>query len=443
MPDFWEFPTVVDGPRPDQRDLPGAVQQVPARPRHQGHRPSSASGRSSATARWTRSRAAARCSSPPSRSSTTSPSSINCNLQRLDGPVRGNGKIIQELEAFFRGAGWNVIKVDLGPRVGPAAGRRPRRRPGQPDEHHAGRRLPDLPGRGRRLHPGELLRPRPAHPQDGREHVRRRHLEAAPRRARLPQGLRGLQGRHRAHRPADRHPRQDHQGLGARPALRRPQRDPPDEEVQPGRPQDAPRPAADPDHRRRSSRPTRTCRRTTTPGDGRRGHPVPARASGAGSAARCRSAGSRASTAQAARRLGLRGRPARVRQAAGRHDDGVRPAAQGPHAGQGVRPARRADHPGRGPHLRDGLVLPDGQDLQPARADLHLGRPRADARLQGVRDRPDPPRRDQRGGLGGGVHRGGHVVRDARRADGADLHLLLDVRLPADRRRASGRRPTR
>jgi pyruvate dehydrogenase E1 component len=36
---------------------------------------------------------------------------INCNLQRLDGPVRGNGKIIQELEAFFRGAGWNVIKV--------------------------------------------------------------------------------------------------------------------------------------------------------------------------------------------------------------------------------------------------------------------------------------------------------------------------------------------
>ena len=39
---------------------------------------------------------------------------INCNLQRLDGPVRGNGKVIQELEAFFRGAGWNVIKVVWG-----------------------------------------------------------------------------------------------------------------------------------------------------------------------------------------------------------------------------------------------------------------------------------------------------------------------------------------
>ena len=39
---------------------------------------------------------------------------VNCNLQRLDGPVRGNGKIIQELEAAFRGAGWNVIKVMWG-----------------------------------------------------------------------------------------------------------------------------------------------------------------------------------------------------------------------------------------------------------------------------------------------------------------------------------------
>ncbi|MPZ59791.1 MAG: pyruvate dehydrogenase (acetyl-transferring), homodimeric type [Propionibacteriales bacterium] len=39
---------------------------------------------------------------------------INCNLQQLDGPVRGNGKIIQELESFFRGAGWNVIKVIWG-----------------------------------------------------------------------------------------------------------------------------------------------------------------------------------------------------------------------------------------------------------------------------------------------------------------------------------------
>jgi pyruvate dehydrogenase E1 component len=44
---------------------------------------------------------------------------VNCNLQRLDGPVRGNGKIIQELEADFRGAGWNVIKVVWGSRWDP------------------------------------------------------------------------------------------------------------------------------------------------------------------------------------------------------------------------------------------------------------------------------------------------------------------------------------
>jgi len=43
---------------------------------------------------------------------------VNCNLQRLDGPVRGNGQIIQELESAFRGAGWNVIKVLWGSELG-------------------------------------------------------------------------------------------------------------------------------------------------------------------------------------------------------------------------------------------------------------------------------------------------------------------------------------
>ncbi len=48
---------------------------------------------------------------------------VNCNLQRLDGPVRGNGKIIQELEGNFRGAGWNVIKVVWGRRWDPLLAR--------------------------------------------------------------------------------------------------------------------------------------------------------------------------------------------------------------------------------------------------------------------------------------------------------------------------------
>src|SRR6476659_3338750 len=48
---------------------------------------------------------------------------VNCNLQRLDGPVRGNGKIIQELETNFRGAGWNVVKVIWGDRWDPLLAR--------------------------------------------------------------------------------------------------------------------------------------------------------------------------------------------------------------------------------------------------------------------------------------------------------------------------------
>jgi pyruvate dehydrogenase E1 component len=50
---------------------------------------------------------------------------VNCNLQRLDGPVRGNGKVIQELEAAFRGAGWNVIKVIWGSDWDPLLSRDP------------------------------------------------------------------------------------------------------------------------------------------------------------------------------------------------------------------------------------------------------------------------------------------------------------------------------
>ena len=69
---------------------------------------------------------------------------VNCNLQRLDGPVRGNGKIIQELERSFRGAGWQVIKVIWSGEWDVAVRQRQRRHP--PGTHGAsrGRRLPDV-----------------------------------------------------------------------------------------------------------------------------------------------------------------------------------------------------------------------------------------------------------------------------------------------------------
>ena len=136
---------------------------------------------------------------------------------------------------------------------------------------------------------------------------------------------------------------------------------------------------------------------------------------------------------------GVRRPQARLRQAEGRHHDGLRPAAQGPDEGQEHRPALGADHPGRGAHVRHGLALPDREDLLPARAAVHAGRPRAVPVLPGGDHRADPARGHQRGRLGGVVHRGRHVVRHARRADDPALHLLLDVRVPAHRRRAVGR----
>ena len=110
---------------------------------------------------------------------------INCNLQRLDGPVRGNGKIIQELETNFRGNGWNVIKTIWGSRWDPLLGRRPRGSPARAHERGARRRLPDLQVPQRRLRPRALLRHQAGAARDGQGHVRRPDLGAQPRRSRL------------------------------------------------------------------------------------------------------------------------------------------------------------------------------------------------------------------------------------------------------------------
>ena len=78
---------------------------------------------------------------------------VNCNLQRLDGPVRGNGKIIQEFEATFRGAGWNVIKVIWGSRLGRPSRAGRRRSPARQDEQHSRRRVPEVCSRVGRVYP--------------------------------------------------------------------------------------------------------------------------------------------------------------------------------------------------------------------------------------------------------------------------------------------------
>ena len=138
-------PDGVDGPRPAQLDLPGPVQPLPR---------TTASSTTPASSRVWCFVGDGECDEPETLGSISLAARegldnltwvVNCNLQRLDGPVRGNGKIIQELEAVFRGAGWNVIKVDLGRAAGTSCW--PATSTAccwQQDEHHRRRRVPAL-----------------------------------------------------------------------------------------------------------------------------------------------------------------------------------------------------------------------------------------------------------------------------------------------------------
>ena len=113
MPDFWQFPTVSMGLGPIlsiyQARFNRYLENRGLKERNGGHV-------------WAF-MGDGECDEPESLGAITLASRekldnlifvINCNLQRLDGPVRGNGKIVQELEGIFRGAGWNVIKVIWG-----------------------------------------------------------------------------------------------------------------------------------------------------------------------------------------------------------------------------------------------------------------------------------------------------------------------------------------
>ncbi len=122
MPDFWQFPTVSMGLGPMQAIFQARFQRYLE---HRGIVP--ASDRKI----WAF-LGDGEMDEPESMGALTMPVRekldnlvfvINCNLQRLDGPVRGNGKIIQELEAAFLGAGWNVVKVLWGSRWDPLLGK--------------------------------------------------------------------------------------------------------------------------------------------------------------------------------------------------------------------------------------------------------------------------------------------------------------------------------
>ena len=113
MPDFWQFPTVSMGLGPILSIYQARFNRYME---HRGHKDASDS-------RVWAFLGDGETDEPESLGSITLAGRekldnltwvVNCNLQRLDGPVRGNGKIIQELEGLFRGAGWNVIKVIWG-----------------------------------------------------------------------------------------------------------------------------------------------------------------------------------------------------------------------------------------------------------------------------------------------------------------------------------------
>ena len=110
MPDFWEFPTVSMGLGPIS-----AIYQA----RHNRYMSDRGLAHTCDSRVWAF-LGDGECDEPEALGALSLAARdhldnltfiVNCNLQRLDGPVRGNGKIVQELEATFRGAGWNVIKV--------------------------------------------------------------------------------------------------------------------------------------------------------------------------------------------------------------------------------------------------------------------------------------------------------------------------------------------
>ena len=157
---------------------------------------------------------------------------INCNLQRLDGPVRGNGKIIQELEAVFRGAGWNVIKVIWGSKWDELLAQ-------DKDGVLLNQMNTTVDGQFQRysVESGEYIRDNFFGP-DPRLRQMVAHLSDDELRN-LPRGGHDYRKLYAAYKAAvenigtgraDRDPRQDDQGLDARRGLRGPQRDAPDQE---------------------------------------------------------------------------------------------------------------------------------------------------------------------------------------------------------------------
>ena len=358
---------------------------------------------------------------------------VNCNLQRLDGPVRGNGKIIQEAEATFRGAGWNVIKVIWGSKWDELLAR-------------------DIDGvlldKMNTTPDGEFQK----YATESGAYIREHFFGPDPRLRRLvehlsddelqalPRGGHDYRKLYAAYKlateqvgTAHRDPRQDGEGMDARARDRGPQRHPPDQE-------DDARPscwrcATASTSKRRS--PTRPSTPSSPPTTARRRHRPPTSTSRR--AARCwpapcphgwsgRRAGVRAPG------VGLRRPVRRLGQAGGVDHDGLRPAAAEP----GPRP-----RPSAGSSPPSSPTRPAPSASSRSSPSPRSTPPRASATRRSTPTSSSATPRTEGAGPRGGHHRGRRHGLVHRPVDGlrhlgpahaADLPLLFDVRLPAHRR---------
>ena len=336
---------------------------------------------------------------------------VNCNLQRLDGPVRGNGKVIQELEAIFRGSGWNVIKVVWGSGWDELLAR-------DVDGVLLNKMNSTLDGEFQRyaIEPGSYIRENFFGP-DPRLRAMVEHLSDEDLQN-LPRGGHDYQKLYAAYQAAV-----ETKGvptvilaktikgwtLGLR--LRGPQLHAPDQEDDRGAAHGAARPpppgggAAGLGVRGRPAAVRAPAARLPR-------HRVPARPTHVRSTARCRRArcacGDRSSCPRTRCSTSCSAAPAdRRRRPPRRSPDCCATCA----ATRRSAAADRADHPRRGTHLRHGRAVQGARHLLGARAELRAGRPRPAAVLQGVDRRADPRGGHQRGRRSRRLDRRGHQLR--------------------------------
>ena len=360
---------------------------------------------------------------------------VNCNLQRLDGPVRGNGQIIQELEAVFRGAGWNVIKVLWGKDWDPLLAK-------DKDGLLVKRMGEIVDGEYQKytVESGEYLRKHfwGKYPQllEMVKHLSDDELK------KLTLGGHDPVKVYNAYKAAVEHKGQPTvllirtiKGYGLGDAaegknITHQQKKLTEDELRAVRerfsiPVPEEKLSEAPYYRPDEKSPEVSYlkeRRKALGGS----LPIPQQQDDA--ACRAAEPGDLRGVQQGHRR------PCRV------DDDGVRAAAVEAAARSGHRQAGRADRARRSAHVRHGIALPAGRHLLARRPALRAGRHGHAPLLQGVDRRPDSRGRDQRGRLARVVHCRRHRVFDARRQHDPVLHLLLDVRVPARRRSHLGRR---